>query len=252
MICSRAEILVMVGLANSNLTEKILSCLNILHPMAERAVKDLLDNDIEQATHVEFLPANDRGQQVDPLLDSDIAVRANSFSFRAAGRSTDVLQLKHTPIVLDGLEVREESDAMAGQRDGAWGSNTILTRGVDYFLDLDETGMSRTGHLCRQGLWSGEPRSVKVTYLGGYTRQQLDSGIALGIKEAVLITAAVNLKEAIIQWNLTGGPLVSESLGHYSATYAAVGMENFSWSVNVPAKAVDKLQKYRNYGRLFA
>jgi hypothetical protein len=254
MIVSRAEILIALGKAAS-ITEADSALLDMVHPKAERAVKDYLRNDIEQASHTQYLPIG-RSIGSDVSLDDygKSGGRVVALRNRRGGRET--LQLQHTPVLLDGLEVREDLGARAGQTSGSFGDSTILSLGSDYYLDVDDTGdLSRTGKLIRNGAWPTEPRSIKVAYTGGWSRSDLDTGEAMSIKEAVLMTAA----NAFNQWrqhqpNLVGavGPFQSESLGSYSYSKAGNTAELHGMVIDIPYAARMRLEQFRNYGRLVA
>jgi len=251
MICSLAEVLTLCGLSASA-TEAQLALASMLNVLADRAIKDELQNEVEQAQHVHFHPANDTGPQLDDLLAADVTVRSTTVSLGPRSRRRDVTQLRNTPVLVAGLEVREQTGAMFGQLAGSFGSSTVLTAGTNYYLQTLDGTTSLTGHLVRVGGWPTEQGSVKVTYTGGYTRAQLDGGIATSIKHAAILTTVKAYKQAVVLQAGESGPVISESLGHYSRTHDATTAAMMAGlTVSVPQEAVLLLQKHRHYGRLF-
>jgi len=260
MIASRAEILIYLGKAAS-ITDADSALLDMLHPLAESALLNWIQNDLGYAQHVEFLPIGGTPGSYDPdtLVDAHRSGGVNGapggrfvISGGTDGRST--LQLKHTPVIATAIEVREDLSAYAGQSSDPWNSDTILTQGTDYWLDLDEPAMSRTGLLHRVGSWPNEPRSVKVTYYGGYAASQLNGAAAGAIKLAAILTVVKAFKETKVNQSITTvGSVVSETIGKYSVSYGGgVSAALTGMMIDIPTEAKDLLQPFRNYGRLFA
>jgi hypothetical protein len=248
VIASRAELLVALGKASS-ISDADLALLNTIHPRAERAVKSYMQCDIEYAQKTEYLPI---GRQAESDVNLEAFGMVNGRVVRESRRSRlDKLQLKHTPVITTDLAVYEDTGAYAGQASGAFAAATLLTSGTEYYLDLDDASLSRSGQLVRiGGTWSTEPRSIKVTYNGGWTATQLDAEAA-PIKEAVVIAAA----RAYWGWKTNAatdgkGAMASESIGKYSVSYGgASAVAGSGLMVDVPEEAQRLLQPFRNYGR---
>lgn len=84
-------------------------------------------------------------------------------------------------------EVRMDPAGNFGFTSGSFGSSTLLTEGTDYFLELDATGLSKSGHLIRNNAsWPSRPGSVKVTYVAGFTAAELNADYSF-VKEALLL-----------------------------------------------------------------
>lgn len=251
MIASLAEILTACGLS-STATEAQLSIINMLHPMVEQTVKLHLQMDVEQGSKVEYFPKSDRSPDLDQIFAGDVQVRSSAVSIGPRARRRDIIQLKHLPVITTGLEVREETGAMFGQLSGSFGSDTVLTAGTDYYLDLQDATLSKTGHLYRVGGWPVEPGSVKVTYTGGWTRAQLDSGEASPIKMATIIAMAKAYKQARVTLQGSGaGPKIAESLGHYSySTDSNIASMLAGLTTTLPQESINLLQPFKHYGRL--
>lgn len=253
MIANRGEILNVLGVITS-LTNRQLALADMVHRHTERLVKDYLQNDIEQATHIEYYPPQWRtgstGSHGD-LVSADIDIRDTMVAFRPGGRGSDVIILKHTPVIFTDLEVYEDPNAHGGQNTDAFPASTLLTAGTDYWLDLDETGLSRTGILRRDGAWPVEPRSVRVRYTGGWSRTQLDNGPASPIKMAVLLTAVKAMKQIFSLQATESGAVVSRTTGTYKTVYDETSSAlNFGLQTALPVEAEELLRPFRSY-RLF-
>ena len=219
MIAPRAEVLTILGLTASP-TAAQLGLVTLLHPLAERAVKDLVGYEVESGTYTELYPLRDYGGANTDLF---VTVSGDSVYLSSGRAENQVLQLLQLP-VRSITEVREDLGAMGGQASGAFPASTVLTAGTDYYLDIDESGLSRTGHLYRIGAgWPQEARTVKVTYTAGYTASELDNRYA-AFRTAVLLTMQASYTAAIARQAMTeagaAGPLIAERLDDWSATYA--------------------------------
>lgn len=262
-LVSRAELLVYLK-RTTTITEAEDALLAMLHPMGERAVQAWLQTELKYEPHVEFLPSPPLTSNFDDTDVSRYDVQGNYAVPVDVRAANSILQLRNTPVWLAGLEVREDISAYAGQGNNAFADATILTAGVDYWLDCDgretdSTGtksISRSGRLHRIGVWPNSPRSVKVTYYGGNSVTRLRE-IAPDIKYAVILTVAKAFWQAIQNQNSDGsGPLVSEKIGKWEGRYAGdsvatgamVGL-NTGMALAVPIEAQKILQPYRNYGR---
>lgn len=249
MIATRAEILTLLGKAAS-LSAADAALLTMLHPLVESSVKNYLESDVGYAQHVEYLPIgqsiNERDEVQEPYL------RGNTVTFSSVPPGSDTLQLKHTPVYLTGIEIREDVGAFAGQASSSFGSDTILTLGDDYYLDVDDptTGISRTGIVFRFGRWPTEPRCVKATYYGGLSHSKLNNAwgdiklaTAMSVAHVFQLCKARQGDEGLKQ---------SESIGDYSySLVAAFANEVAHGGGAIPAGAKAMLFRHRNLGRLF-
>ncbi len=249
------EIAAILGVEEINESRR--AVIEQLRGRAEAAVKDYLDYDPLQKEHVEFLPSEWRRGEVDPLLN-DVRVAASTFAFTAHGRrGNDILQLRHVPVALDDtLEVREHLGSLGGQASGAFPDSSILNRGTDYYLDVSESIggnlVSLNGHLRRNGVWLSEPRTIKITYNGGWGRADLDEGgEAHQIKMATLsIVQKLSMEARTLR---KGMPIVSESYGgEYSVSYDAQSVAMISgMAVTIPPNAMRDLSRFKHFGRMW-
>ena len=249
MIASKAEILTLLGKTDS-LSAADEALLAMLHPLVESAVEGYLQFEVGYKPHVEYLPI---GQSLsDRDLIQEPYLRNTTVTFSHVPPGADTLQLKHTPVWLSGLEVREDVGAFAGQASVAFGSDTILAIGDDYYLDVDDAaaGISRTGILYRFGRWPTEPRSIKATYYGGVSHANL-----AGAWGDIKLAAAMSVSHCFQLFKSRQddeGPKQSESIGGYSySLVAAFANEVASGGAAVPAGAKSLLFRHRNFGRLF-
>ena len=185
--------------------------------------------DFSNATKTEYLPSAPR-VHVDRSIElGDFDRQANGTIVTAIyGQSSTTLQLTRVPVLLAGLTVYEDFDGYSGQSPSAFPSGTLLTQGVDYFLDCQDAGVSNTGILHRIGTaWPSEPRSVKVTYKGGPEAARLAK---LGpqftnvFEECVAACALHNYafwesQRLAIEDGTPGQNKSSESIGKYSVSY---------------------------------
>jgi hypothetical protein len=265
LIVRKAEVLTMLGKAGS-ISQSDEALLDMLHPLCESAIATFLQQDLNWSQHVEYLPHGTADHYESTLDDPDF--RTSEVVLVSGRPGSTTLQLKHLPVWRFGLEVREDIDADAGQSTGAFGSSSVLTIGTDYFLDIDDPaaasgqasqengshlGLSRTGMLHRRGAWPAEPRTVKVTYYGGWAASQLaNRGSASAIKLAYLRTIVASFWSVkSSQTNSGAGLKASEIIGEYSYSLGGQGLASLSAGVHVPMDAMLLLQPFRNYGRAF-
>lgn len=258
MIVRKAEILVFMGLAGK-ITPADEALLDLVHPLAESALENWLQQELQFKKHVEYFPLGQSRYDTDYTLD-DVEFRTNTVILRSTNRvGTDFLALKHTPVILTGMEVREDVYGYAGQSPNAFGEQTKLTLGDDYYLDVDEeievdgqpVHLSRSGILRRVGGWPVEPRSVRVSYYGGWTAKQMFGPRAGVIKWAAMETVANAFRAAKANNGVSAGrgPMLSENIGKYSYSYSSMFAANLM--VDVPPHVKQKLFPFRSLGRLF-
>lgn len=258
MIVRKAEVLVFMGMAGS-ISAADEALLDLVHPLAESALETWMQQSLQYQRHVEYFPIGQPQFETETSLD-DVEFRANSAVIRTTSRvGSDFLALKHTPVITTGLEVREDVDANAGQASSSFGSDSILTIGDDYFLDVDEettidgatVQLSRTGILHRIGAWPVEPRSVKVSYYGGWAASQMFGPRAGVIKWGAMETVANAFRSAKANNGVSAGrgPLLAESIGKWSGSFGSQFAVNLM--VDVPNHVKQKLFPLRSFGRLF-
>lgn len=255
MLCRKAEILVYMKLA-SGISTADESLLDLIHPLAEISIHNHLQQQLGYERHIEYLPVGEPLQSTDYRLeDAQFRPGGGGVVLRSQNPGTDYLQLRHTPITTFGLEVCEDTNARGGQNpDGAFGSDTVLTLGSDYYIDADERAMvdghsvhiSRSGILRRIGAWPVEPRTVRVTYYGGWSASQLYGNAASAVRFAAIKTVANAFWRAKNEAENTGkGPKMSESIGKYSYSNGQEAAARMY--ATLPPDVLRELQPFRSY-----
>lgn len=262
-IASLNEVLTVLGIFGTA-TAQQLALAQLVHPAAEAACKDILLYDPVQQTHTEFyFPHSELGGPDDVHTNaSEYITDVTATKVIWLGkRNPERLCLKNIP-VRSITEIREDYDGQAGQGSGTFPSSSILTANTDYYLDLDSSGMCRSGFVYRgNSAWPITERAVKVTYVAGYTAQEFMT-IASPIKMAVLFTVVRTYKAFAAQaagaglgGGGPGGALISETLDAYSYTIGdGDDPSNLAgFGINpvaaVPDNAQELLMPYIHYGR---
>lgn len=246
----------------TSLSQEDEALFDLIHPLAESSLLNWIGQELQHQQFVEFLPIGQSFSNRAPLLQTNYAVgggtqdvewRSSSTAIITAGNGTEFLQLENTPVSLTGLQVKENPGGYAGQAEGSFGDDTVLALGVDYYLDVDNpaSDISKSGILYRNGSWPTEPRSIKVSYFGGYTAQQLSGNMAGVVKLAAMQCIAAAFWKAKVLAKTNGlGPYTSESIGKYSyaiSSMASAGHLTF----DVPADARRQLFSLKSLGRIF-
>lgn len=255
-IVTVSDVLVYLGKAGSA-DDAARGLLQMLIPLAEDAIRSHLGYSVTQQTYTQLYP--DRDMHSNNGTEKYIDITNGRVSFRQ-GDSTRILQLQELP-VRSITEVREDSSAYAGQGQDDFSDATVMVAGTDYYLDIDQSGFCRTGHLIRIGAtWPNRGRSVQVIYVAGYTSAELDGTATEGIRAqairfAAIIAVAAAFNEADIQGSGnqgTGGVLASEAIStnsHAVAYDTAANRLNAGLAVDLPPKSVSLLQPFVRFRR---
>lgn len=250
MLATRAEILLAIG-RSASATNAEIALVDMLMPLVNAAIGDWLRKNAEYTQHVEYLPMGQPDYDRNDLILRDVSISGNRVVFDTSYAGTSVLQLTHTPVALAGLEIREDVGGYAGQSDSAFGSDTILTEGTDYYLDVDSSGnLSTTGHVFSFGTWPTEPRSIKVTYYGGHTAAQLNGNAGGAIKLAAILSNVKAFNQIVAFQGEPAGPETNESIGKYS--YGRGLSQVFAGGgFTIPYEAQRLLMPHRSFAGLF-
>lgn len=240
-IITRAEYLTYLDIADEVDTAAD-GKLNLLHPMAEAAVKHFVGFNIEQKSHTHILPVTRHTSLRDPMIQYWDTHSGRIVAATVGGViEYSFLQLPELP-VRSVEEVREDANAWGGAGDNDFDNATLLVYGQDYFLDVDSVGLS--GSVSFSGLlkrivmyWPSRERTVQVKYTTGFSTAELDSCNS-DIKLACLLT----LQHMFMRSGKTMETVSSERLGDYSVTYAGKSAE-------LPREAKKMLRPYVSYGR---
>lgn len=260
LILTTAEARVACGFTSS-ITDLHRALFEIMLPMIDGAVEQVLHYNPTYATVSEWYPLNSRGASPGIGVWQTNGQRA----YLESSQLGEVLQLRRLP-VRSISEIRVDTNGGFGQKAGTFGDATIWAAGTQYFQELLSQGYNATGHVFSETGWPSEPGTIKVTYRGGYSDAELAGRATQGpqtgdtalnasqIKKAALLTLVKLFKTAVAhaKQNLAGvvaGPLASESLGSYSySTHSAIVSALVGMKASVPAEALDDLGPFINYG----
>lgn len=152
----------------------------------ERLVKQFVGYEVEQATFVDLLPRPDEPVYQDALswgnrhFGYGVSTDGSSAHLWGEGvaNSTDRLFLKNLPV--------RSITSVNFDPNWVFASGTVLDPSA-YRLDCAEPGISNSGMLMKRGgPWAFvTPRSVQVTYVGGWTPDELDD-VAGDFKMAII------------------------------------------------------------------
>lgn len=185
----------------------------------ESMAKKHVRHGIIQQTHTEFQRRYDISRQ--DITPSNFEVSNGSvYSSWEDSSYGEYLQLNNG-FVRSITNLWEDSNADFGQQSGDFGNSTLLTLGTDYHLELDETGMSRSGRVIRNSRsWSSKPGTIKITYVAGFTAAELNDEYAF-VKMALLEEIKMRFNIARAQRSGAYGPVKKETyFGDYQAEYA--------------------------------
>ncbi|MGE3314008.1 MAG: hypothetical protein AB7O26_02750 [Planctomycetaceae bacterium] len=217
-IISRAEVVAALGLG-ATISDADSGLVELLKRIVENEARRYCRHAITQSAspYIHFLPASA------PAVAGGTLLERESSATLGFGATVDsrILQLPVPFVRSESLEVRVDLQSAAGQGVDAFGNDTLLVLGSDYYLDVDEPGLSRSGQLVRiTGSWPKRPRTVRVSYFAGFTAAELD-GPYSDIKGAVLDEVCARYQSAKSRQGSGGaGAIQSESIGgEYSVTY---------------------------------
>lgn len=217
----------------------------------EALIERVYTIELSSATNTEYHPAHPNHVIENDLLALEVI--NGRVVDRATTQGREILQLRKAPILISSVQVWEDLSGYNGQASGAFDTPSLLTKGVDYFVDSpDGDTISVTGILRRiGGVWPGTPRTVKVQYVGGATAQPaVASALGLAIPLAV--------KHNFAFWKRTnhespnGAIIQSESIGSkYSYTIGGPrgdGVEFGGFGTTIPDEVGAILAPWFNWG----
>ena len=241
-----------LGLDGGCLSPADRNLIETIQPMAESVLCSYLGYRVEQATYTHYVPAGD-DISTDDINGLDVVHNRVVFDVDGAANR---LYLPQRPI-RSISSLYEDSASEGGQGSGDF-SGTALTAGTDYYIDYTASGVGWSGCLVRiAGTWPARRRTVKVTYVAGFTAAELLAGELLGPDEstsirllqyaAVLTVAAAYGEAKRHQPGVTGaiGPIQSERLADYSVTYATNYIKHLSMIQQLPPKVMEIADKFR-------
>ena len=233
-ICTVAECVAYMS-AGDSITTAQRSLLEFIKNATEADARSFCRHNITQPTtpYVHFLPDRRMSSLDAPLIMAE--VYGNKVVGVTEVTHGEALQCPQA-FLRSIAEIRADYLGYAGDRSGSFDSTTIITSGVDYFIDWDEVGLCRSGIVYRTGPnWPPLPRSVKCTYTSGFTAAELDAEYNF-VKFAVIEETVMRFKLAKTRQG-TGSdgvyPVKSESFGQeYSVTYSDAAQKYYPGSLS--------------------
>lgn len=220
-----AEAIASLGLG-ATLTDADEGLLNVLKGMVEDDAREFCRHGITQpsSAYTEYYPQTDRELPSQPGEFANLDVSGNLAHLVRETNQGQYLQLTNIFVQDDAsLEFREDYNAVFGQGSGDFGSSTILTQGTEYYLELSESGLSKSGRVVRMNTdWSAKAGTIQATYNAGLSTSDLDDKYRF-VKFSIL-------EELVHRFGVfkgragnagAPGPIKAESIaGEWSVTYA--------------------------------
>lgn len=246
MICEEQEILAFLDLATMA-TDHDRTMVAVLQPAVEQLIKEFLGYSVEQADYTLFLPLTDSQIEVGALSEvamgiPDYEVSGGVAYPQGVSGPKESMDLWSPEVPIRSVaSLYQDSGAYAGSGASDFASGTELTEGTNFWVDWDKSGINRSGRIVRIGAaWPRRKGTVKVTLSAGYTANELATGIASGIKLAVLNAVRDEFGAA----EEGGGDVQSMKLGDYAVT-----MQERHGTEGLSKKVKRQLRSYVRYSR---
>lgn len=227
----------------------------MFYPIVLGTIENILGYKILQSTVSEFLPVRSIASinEPDPLA-SGVELSGGLVVARQIGsRALQTLTLSSLP-VRSITSIYENVGAWTtGATNGDWPSTTLLNP-TSYYLDMKSPGISLSGRVHRlNGVWSTYPRSIKITYVCGYTEDEVKTELSY-LRMPVLVTLAHNYAQAVRRGYQTklGGTMQSISIEDFSISIGGQNTNSMSSGgelITVPEGAMFDLQSRINITR---
>lgn len=245
-IITLAECLSYAG-KGSSATDVEIGQANMLKRGVERAVRRYVGSSITQETYTHFFP---QGNPFDLRAGRGLSASVIPVGVQTLGPT---IRLPEWPI-RSVTSLYEDEAANFGTTSGSFPASSELTEGEDFTVNYDHSGIGRRGELIRLDRnWYATPGSYKITYVAGWSDDELAGNVTdpnldvTDIRIAVMKTFAEFFNEMVNQQTATSGstgPVKSERLGDYAVTYDT---EHSGSSVHLPKDVKDLLRPYRRF-----
>ena len=267
-ICSPGEVLAALGKAGTA-TSDDRGLVEMLLPLTDGAIKRFLGWNVIQKTWTHLLPDIDMYDiaQFQSAWDmgEPFDARNGQISYFYPG-TPQILQTPEIPLrSVTSLYV--DFASAGGQNSANFSSATLLTLGTDYYIQYDApdpgqtvpytSGICWAGHIRRWlgGVWPGRSQTALCTYVAGFTPDEIDGVTALPVKPigdlkyAAILAAVAGFREFKAWADRSGqepGPIISERLADYSATYSEKAILQATGLMSrLPFKCEELLRPYR-------
>lgn len=239
----------------TTVSAELREALTMLQPMVEAEVKRVIGYDIEQATYTEFYPEQESTSQLDGeqlVVGYELSQPGGVLIPKQRGdKSLATLRLRQLP-VRSVTSIYENPSAIGTDAD-QFPAATLLPAN-SYKLDKVDASFCLTGKVFRvYGLWSMQPRVIKVTYVAGYTAAEITALFAPA-KMAVLIAMAYEAAAAVARARMAqmGGQVASVSIEGFSTSFVATSPGAFNGQgYSLPPEASARLAPWVNISRYF-
>lgn len=204
----------------------------------EAQARKFVGHGIAQATYTEYQRKNNIGYV--PNTDEVNVIGDKVYLGHSNSLMGEYLQLDNA-YVRSITSIYEDLAAFFGQGSSDFAAGTLLTAGTDYYLELDKSGLSKSGRVLRvYRNWSSRPGTIKVTYVAGLTSAELDDEYSF-VKEALLSDMLLKFQYIRSQQgaSVTGaGPIKRESIGggEYQVEYAVTSGSTPTQQLSMPAQ----------------
>lgn len=226
LLATPSEVLTYLGKSNPTSQQTLVAGIVVRAQMG--AFVNYLGYNPIQSVRTEYLPlVNDPGQR-DPLIDNFESLGGGGIGSMTRLFGQPRVTMAWRNLMLSALPVRsvasiyENRDAWLTPG-GDWPESSLVDPS-DYYLDLTRAGWSDSGMVIRNsGPWERTPRSIKVTYTGGLTPDEITDqkpnligafylSCSTALAQAFMLMSKLNVGEG-------GGIVAGESLGDWSISY---------------------------------
>ena len=241
-IVGMGELILNLGLGDS-LSNADAALLEMIKRQVEDRIRKYCRWGITQKTYTQYLPSTTDSAAYTGREYVEISGDQAYFSRDYNGG--DILQLPNL-YVSSITSLYEDRSAKGGQGATDFAEATLLESGVDYWLDKDDGDFSIGGHVVKEaGSWSRKQRTIKITYVSGFTATQLDEEYR-DIKQACILETRKWYKRAKSghgNGNAGAGEIKQESIGgEYTVQYVTSEDEKMG---SLSGQSTDLLKPYR-------
>lgn len=226
---------------------------------AQGAVKRYLRYDPTIASVTEYHPQQPFQSQISRGIWEVMEQRA--VLRQVAEAATNELQLYRLPVRGSPTAiVYVDYDGRSESRTGSFPSTSLKTIGQDFWPNydmIDSQGLKvcRDGILRTIGLWPTTPGTVKITYTGGYTQNEIrgaDSLLDASPIWETVVEEAVRRARKILSMKkgkigIMPGVMSSESLGDYSYSIDVAALNKLI-SSDLSSESKERLSEFVNWG----
>jgi len=240
-----AEAKAVVGRATT-ITDRDSELIGLLLPVAEANLEDHLGISVAQQNITEYYPHDEEHAIVYDYQETFVVQGDKVYIERGEVRGS-LLHLRKTP-VRSITTLHEDREGYFGQVAGSFAAATLLVSGTDYYLALDEPGISFAGNLWRRyANWPTQLGSIKVVYVAGFTAAELANRYSAFKWGALRTFADLWSRSKAMHGGQRSDQMSSESIGGgVSAGYVNEHLRGLP----VPDDVADKLARYESYDEL--